>query len=135
MQRFPPHLREHFERPRHVGEPEGGADLRGEARNAACGDVLAVYLRLQSDGRTIAAAGFRAQGCPAAMATASAACSVLEGLAVDELLPAALVARFEQRFGAPRPAHRHALALVGQALGALGPVRPRGAGSSPPGGR
>ena len=150
VRRFPEHLRQHFERPERVGEPEGGADRVGEARNAACGDRLVVYLRCEpapGGAERVAAAGFRAQGCPAAMATASAACSVISGLAADERLPAALAARFEQHFGAPAPAHRHALALFSEALSALRPAaraearegeppaRPRGDGSSPRGDR
>lgn len=146
VQRFPEHLRQHFERPERVGEPEGGADLVGEARNAACGDHLVVYLRCEpapGGAERVTAAGFRAQGCPAAMATASAACSVIAGLPADATLPAALAARFEQRFGAPAPAHRHALALFSEALSALRPAgpaqgaqpRPGDAGSSPRGGR
>jgi len=120
MRDFPEHLAEHFSRPRHVGEPQGGSDLRGEARNPGCGDLLVVYLRLDPAGSgAVAAAGFRAQGCPAAMATSSAACELLPGLSADASLPAALARRFEQRFGTPRPAHRHALALFTAALAAL----------------
>lgn len=140
MQHFPGHLKQHFERPERVGEPEGGADLKGEALNAACGDRLVVYLQCEvspSGGTArVRAAGFRAQGCPAAMATASAACSVLEGMAADASLPEALARRFEGRFGTPLPAHRHALALFVESLRAVQPaLRPRGAGSSPRGGR
>jgi len=120
MERLPDHLRGHFDAPRHVGEPEGGAHLRGEARNAACADHVVLYLRLgvptPGSISTVEAAGFRARGCPVAMATASAACEVLPGLTADAALPEALAARFEQRFGAPRPMHRHALSLVVEAL-------------------
>jgi NifU-like protein involved in Fe-S cluster formation len=119
MRDFPEHLRRHFEEPRGVGEPARGTDLRGEARNPACGDHLVLYLALErgADGATrIAAAGFRAQGCPAAMATGSAACELLAGLPLDEGAPAALAERFERTYGAPRPAHRHALALCTEAL-------------------
>jgi hypothetical protein len=149
--RFPEHLQQHFDRPHCVGEPPGGADLCGEAVNSACGDRLAVYLQCAPQGgrgdgheegrddgrppRRVQAAGFRAQGCPAAMATASAACSLLPGLPLDAGLPEALALRFEQDFGAPLPAHRHALALFAQALRELAPLRPRGGGSSPPGDR
>ena len=125
MQAFPEHLKQHFERPERVGEPEGGADRLGEARNPACGDHLVVYLRCERGPggvERVAAAGFRAQGCPAAMATASAACSVIAGLASDGALPRALAARFEERFGVPAPAHRHALALFSEALNALRPA-------------
>ena len=127
MTRLPEHLRAHFDRPEHVGEPAGGADLRGEARNAACGDHVVVYVQreAESDPARVRAAGFRAQGCPAAMATASAACSVIEGLAADAALPDAAARRFEARFGPPRPAHRHALALFAEALSALRPADPQ----------
>jgi len=146
VQRFPEHLRQHFDRPERVGEPAGGADRIGEARNAACGDQLVVYLRCEpvaGGGERVAAAGFRAQGCPAAMATASAACSVIAGLPADATLPDALAARFEERFGAPAPAHRHALALFTAALSALRPAgrasdappRTRGSDGSPRGDR
>lgn len=123
VERFPDHLREHFQAPRHVGEPPGGADLRGEARNPACGDHLVVFLKLApvAGGRAegpcrIEAAGFLAQGCPAAMATGSAACEVLIGLTADASLPQAIESRFEATFGPPRAAHRHALALVTEAV-------------------
>jgi hypothetical protein len=70
------------------------------------------------------------------MATASAACSLLAGLAADEALPETLARRFDERFGAPRPAHRHALLLVTSALRALQPVSgPRRGGSTPRDGR
>lgn len=114
MRDFPQVLREHFDAPHHVGPPAGGADLRGEARNPACGDHLVIYLALEQ-GR-VKAAGFRAQGCPAALATASAACSLLEGLVADTSLPDALPPLFAERLGAPRPAHRHALTLCVEAL-------------------
>ena len=50
------------------------------------------------------------------MATGSAACTLLEGLAADASLPDALPPLFTERFGAPRPAHRHALTLCAEAL-------------------
>jgi nitrogen fixation NifU-like protein len=111
---FPEHLRRFFQQPGHVGEPRGGSDLTGEARNAGCGDHLVLYLKL-SDG-VVAEAGFRAQGCPATLATAAAACEVLAGMQADAALPDALVTRFVEAYDSPRPAHRHALALVRTAL-------------------
>ena len=114
---LPPTLRAAFEAARHVGPP-AGADRRGEARNEACGDVVVIWLATAEEGeaRVVCAAGFKAQGCPAAMATAAAACELLPGLRADEALADELARRFEAHFGAPKPAHRHALALVEQAL-------------------
>jgi NifU-like protein involved in Fe-S cluster formation len=110
-------LRRAFEAARHVGPP-AGADHRGEARNEACGDIIVMWLATVTEGeaRLVRAAGFKAQGCPSAMATAAAACDVLPGLRVDASLPDEAVRRFEAHFGAPKPAHRHALAMVWEAL-------------------
>jgi NifU-like protein involved in Fe-S cluster formation len=159
VERFPEALRDHLQRPRNVGEPAGGADLRGEAHNPACGDIVVLFLKLAAGDSApatrgapsgtagapsgapgappgtaprppeahavsvVVAAGFQAQGCPAAMASASAACELLPGLPADEHLPEALAARFEAAFGPSRPAHRHALALVREALRERRPPR------------
>lgn len=113
MRHFPEHLRDHVQNPRHAGEPACW-EQRGEARNAACGDHVVVYLATE-EGR-VADVGFKAVGCPAAMGTASALCTLLEGLTADAGLPAAAAAAYEQAFGVPAPAHRHALALCTEAL-------------------
>jgi len=112
---LPASLREVFDASRHVGAP-AGAQRRGEARNEACGDVVVIWLRVGAgDSPVIEAAGFKAQGCPAAMAAAAGACEVLAGLRADGRLGDQLAAAFSARFGAPRAAHRHALALVCEA--------------------
>ncbi len=115
MRGLPEALREHFLSDRYVGRPPGH-QFEGEARNAACGDHVVIFLAVEQ-GR-VSAAGFKARGCPASMAMASATCSLLEGLTVDEGLPQAFVARYESALGAPPAAHRHALALCSEALGA-----------------
>jgi len=112
---LPPSLREHFERPRRVGEP-AGAQRRGEARNEACGDVVVVWLRVGGSPPVVEAAGWKAQGCPATLAMASSACEVLDGLPADGTLPARLETVHAAAFGPPRPAHRHALALMAEAV-------------------
>jgi len=116
---LPPELRAVFDASRHVGAP-AGAQRRGEARNEACGDVVVIWLRVgagDAGAQLVEAAGFKAQGCPAAMAAAAGACEVLEGLRADERLGERLSEAFCARFGAPRAAHRHALALVCEATG------------------
>jgi nitrogen fixation protein NifU and related proteins len=118
---LPPPLRELFDAPRHVGPPSG-AQRRGEARNEACGDVVVIWLKLREaragEAPVVEAAGFKAQGCPAAMAAAAGACEVLAGLRADEGLATALSEAFSVKFGPPRPAHRHALALACEAAAA-----------------
>ncbi len=121
---LPPPLRDHFDRPRHVGEPPG-AQRRGEARNEACGDVVVVWLRVGGSPPVVEAAGFKAQGCPASLAHASSACELLAGLPADGSLPRRLGEAHAAAFGPPRPAHRHALALVVEAVRrAVGASRP-----------
>jgi len=113
---LPASLREVFDASRHVGAPDG-AQRRGEARNEACGDVVVIWLRVGAgEAPIVEAAGFKAQGCPAAMAAAAGACEVLAGLKADCELADALRAAFTERFGAPRAAHRHALTLVCEAV-------------------
>ena len=115
MSRLPEHLQPHFHEPRHVGPPEGGYDLRGEARHPVCGDHLVVYLAVR-DG-LVAEAGFKAMGCPASMAIAAAATELLHGLPADGL-SAALGARYTDLHGDLPAAHGHALRLVERAVDA-----------------
>ena len=117
---LPASLRAVFDASRHVGAP-AGAQRRGEARNEACGDVVVIWLKVGAgDAPRIEAAGFKAQGCPAALAAAAGACEVLAGLPADAGLGEALRAAFTARFGEPRAAHRHALALACAAAGGAG---------------
>ncbi len=113
--RLPDELLQHLREPRHVGAAPGGETHRGEARNAACRDHLVLSLRVE-DG-VVASAGFKAHGCPAAIGTGSAAAQLLAGLPHDASLPEAARARFVERYGEPAALHRHALALVVEALG------------------
>jgi NifU-like protein involved in Fe-S cluster formation len=120
---LPTALRECLLGTRRVGPPPGGPSRRGEARNAACGDVVVLWLAVEGEPAVVRAAGFKAQGCPAAMAAAAGACEVLPGLRADGGLAQALRTRFVDRFGEPRAAHGHALALVVEAAEAAAPPR------------
>lgn len=123
MSRLSQALREHIVSPRNVGEPEGGFEFRGEGLNGACRDHLVLYLGCDDEGR-VARAGFRATGCPAAMAMGSAVTELLPGLPVDAALPEAATARLLDAFGEPAPLHRHALVLVTEALDRLTAMTP-----------
>jgi NifU-like protein len=118
MSRLPDALRDHIISPRNAGEPQGGFDHRGEAVNGACRDHLVLYL-VRDDEGGVARAGFRAKGCPAAMALGSAVTELLVGLPIDDALPEATLARYVDAFGEPAPLHRHALTLVKEALTGL----------------
>ena len=74
-------LLDYFQNPRCVGEiPE--ADAVAEVSNPVCGDVMKLWVKVDS-GR-IQDAKFKAQGCSAAIATSSYATELLVGMSVDD---------------------------------------------------
>jgi nitrogen fixation protein NifU and related proteins len=74
-------LLDHFQNPRNAGDIPA-ADAQAEIENPACGDVLRLTARV-SDGR-LAEVRFKAKGCVAAMACASALTEVATGKTFDE---------------------------------------------------
>jgi len=115
VSRLPDSLRAHLLEPCNPGEP-ARVDRRGEAHNPICRDHVILYLQLDrpdaADGARIEAAGFRATGCPAALAYASAAIEWLDGRTLDASLSGALRDALKECFGEPGAARGHALALV-----------------------
>jgi NifU-like protein involved in Fe-S cluster formation len=69
-------LLDHFQNPRNAGEI-AEADATAEIENPVCGDVLRLTLKV-NDGRIIQAK-FKAKGCVAAIASASALTELLVG--------------------------------------------------------
>jgi nitrogen fixation NifU-like protein len=74
-------LLDHFQNPRNAGDV-AGADATAEIENPVCGDVLRLTLKIEA-GR-IVAIGFKARGCVASMACASALTDMVAGKSVDE---------------------------------------------------
>jgi nitrogen fixation protein NifU and related proteins len=74
-------LLDHFQNPRNPGELVD-ANAAAEIQNPACGDVLRLTLRIDS-GR-IAEIRFKAKGCVASMACASALTEIVAGKTLDE---------------------------------------------------
>jgi len=72
---------DHFQNPRNPGEISN-ADATAEVENPACGDILRLTLKI-SEGR-IVAARFKAKGCVASMACASALTDIVTGKTVRE---------------------------------------------------
>lgn len=109
---------DHATRPRHTG-PLPGATHAGEARFERCGDRMRLEFRIVED--RVAALHGQAFGCGAAVAAASAATELLQGLTVAEARSLDAF-RLDQALGGLPPAKRHALLLVLQCLAeALGP--------------
>lgn len=73
-------LLDYFENPRRVGELEN-ADGTAEVSNPVCGDVMKLWVMVR-DGHVVDAA-FKAQGCPAAIATSSFATEMLVGMDLE----------------------------------------------------
>lgn len=58
------------------------ASAQGEASNPVCGDLLHLYLKVESD--RITAASFRVKGCPPSIAAGSVLTEMIRGLTLDE---------------------------------------------------
>ncbi len=74
-------LIDHFERPRNAGTMES-ADAEAFVTNPVCGDSLRLFLRIR--GGRVEAASFLSSGCPASIATSSAATELLRGRTLAE---------------------------------------------------
>jgi nitrogen fixation protein NifU and related proteins len=72
---------DHFEHPRNTGAI-ADADASARIENPACGDILELSLKI--DGDRIAEICFRARGCVAAMACASALTEMVRGKGIGE---------------------------------------------------
>ena len=75
-------VKDHFMNPRNVGEidkPDGIA----EVESMACGDVLRLTFKVDENGRIIEAR-FKASGCTASIAAASALTEMITGLPIIE---------------------------------------------------
>lgn len=72
---------EHFMNPRNVGEIEN-ADGVGEVGNPACGDMMRLYVKVESG--KVSEAKFRTFGCGAAIASSSMLTEMIKGKTIDE---------------------------------------------------
>jgi nitrogen fixation NifU-like protein len=80
---YSPVVLDHFQSPRNVGElPE--VDGIGEAGNPVNGNTITLYLRIRDN--VIAAAGFRAFGCAATIASGSRLTEWVAGRTLEEAL-------------------------------------------------
>lgn len=100
-------LLEHFRNPRNIGELPPPA-LRVDAVNPACGDMLRLCARVE--GEALAEVTFKARGCAASIASASALTELLTGITKQELL-AVQVCDVEAAVGGLEPESKHAAQL------------------------
>jgi nitrogen fixation protein NifU and related proteins len=112
---YSPQLLDHFERPRNSGElPDADAQVRIE--NPACGDILELAIKMNA-GR-IGEIRFRAKGCVAAMACASAMTELAKGRSRQEARAIGKAEVVDAVGGVP-PASGHAAQLAVDALRAV----------------
>jgi nitrogen fixation NifU-like protein len=109
---YSPQVLDHFQNPRNPGVVPD-ADARVEIENPACGDVLELTAKF-ADGR-VDDIRFRAKGCVAAMACASALTEIVSGILVSD---ARQIQREEvlQKVGGLPEASGHAAYLAIDAL-------------------
>ena len=103
---------EHFSNPRNVGElpaPDGV----GEVGSPACGDIMKMYIKVDSG--KISDVKFKTFGCGAAIATSSIATEMIKGKAVEDALKLTNKAVVEALEGLP-PVKIHCSVLAEQAV-------------------
>ena len=103
---------DYFANPRNVGKIED-ADGIGEVGNAACGDIMKIYLKVEND--RIIDAKFNTFGCGAAVATSSIATEMIIGKTLDEALTVSNKAVVEALDGLPASKH-HCSVLAEEAI-------------------
>ena len=72
---------DHFRNPRNVGVIEDANGI-GEVRNAKCGDIMKMYLKIEDD--IIQDVKFETFGCGSAIASSSMATELIKGKPVSE---------------------------------------------------
>ena len=103
---------DHFRNPRNVGVIED-ADGVGQARNAVCGDIMKIYLKIEDS--TVADVRFETFGCGSAIASSSMATELIKGRPLSEVLTLTNKAVAEALDGLP--AHKlHCSVLAEEAI-------------------
>lgn len=102
-----------FSNPKNVGEIENANGV-GSVGNAACGDIMKIYLKIEND--VITDASFQTFGCAAAIASSSVATDMIKGKTVDEALKIKNADVVEALEGLP-PQKIHCSVLAEEAIG------------------
>jgi len=73
-----------FKNPKNVGTLKGANGI-GTVGNAACGDIMKIYLKISDEG-IIEDAKFKTFGCAAAITTTSVATELIKGMTIEQAL-------------------------------------------------
>ena len=104
---------DHFRNPRNVGIIEDANGV-GEVGNAVCGDIMKIYLKINSD-EVIEDVKFETFGCGSAIASSSMATQMIKGKPVSEALKLTNQAVTEALDGLP-PHKVHCSVLAEEAI-------------------
>ena len=74
---------DHYENPRNFGDING-ADVVQEGGNPGCGDIIKVYLNVDSEG-VVNDIGFSGEGCMISQAGASLILEIMKGKSIEEI--------------------------------------------------
>jgi len=112
MSMYSEKVMEHFKNPRNVGEIEN-PDGVGEVGNAACGDIMKIFLKVEGD--VIEDVKFQTFGCGSAIATSSMVTEMVKGKTLAEAEGVTNKAVAEALDGLP-PMKMHCSNLAADAL-------------------
>ena len=73
-----------FKDPKNAGALQGANGI-GKVGNAACGDIMKIYLKI-NENEVIEQAKFKTFGCAAAIASTDVACDMIKGKTIEEAL-------------------------------------------------
>lgn len=104
---------DHFRNPRNVGVIEDANGI-GEVGNVVCGDIMKIYLKINSD-EVIEDVKFETFGCGSAIASSSMATQMIKGKPVSEALKLTNQAVTEALDGLP-PHKVHCSVLAEEAI-------------------
>ncbi len=74
---------EHFRNPRNVGRMED-ADAKAMEGSPACGDMVAVYIKVEAESKRISEISFESYGCASNIATGSIITELAQGKTLEE---------------------------------------------------
>lgn len=78
-------IMEHFTKPKFFGKIED-ADIIGKAGNPRCGDLLSLYLKIDTKTRKIKDIKFETLGCASAIASSDMICQLAKGKTLEQAL-------------------------------------------------
>ncbi|MEM2136867.1 MAG: iron-sulfur cluster assembly scaffold protein [Candidatus Methanomethylicia archaeon] len=109
---YSPKVLELFKNPKNLGRIDD-ADVHATAGSLACGDMIAIYLKLSADGKTIENVTFESYGCAANIAAASIMTEMIKGRSLEEAWNISWKAITEELGGLPSVKYHCGVLAVG----------------------